>query len=64
VIQVGAEVQGYSEGDQVALATEVGCGHCDWCTRGLYKFCEDGGPIGWLYPGGLTEYMTVPELAM
>jgi threonine dehydrogenase-like Zn-dependent dehydrogenase len=40
VTQVGAEVQGYSERDHVALAMEVGCGHCDWCTRGLYKFCE------------------------
>lgn len=64
VVQVGAKVTGYAEGDRVALATEVGCGGCDWCTRGLYKFCEDGGPIGWLYPGGFAEYMVVPEPAM
>lgn len=64
VVQVGAEVTGYAEGDRIALATEVGCGGCDWCTRGLYKFCEDGGPIGWLYPGGFAEYMVVPGPAM
>lgn len=64
VVQVGSNVAGYSEGDHIALATEVGCGHCDWCTRGLYKFCEKGGPIGWLYPGGFAEYMVVPELAV
>jgi hypothetical protein len=39
-------VQGYAVGFRVALATEKGCGYCDWCTRGLYKSCEDGGPIG------------------
>ena len=64
VVQVGSNVAGYSEGDHVALATEVGCGHCDWCTRGLYKFCEDGGPIGWRYPGGFAEYVAVPDLAL
>ncbi|UCC89620.1 MAG: alcohol dehydrogenase catalytic domain-containing protein [Anaerolineales bacterium] len=64
VAQVGSNVAGYSVGDRVGLATEVGCGHCNWCTRGLYKFCEEGGPIGWLYPGGFAEYMLVPELAM
>jgi hypothetical protein len=30
----------------VTLDTEASCGYCDWCTRGLYKFCEDDGPIG------------------
>jgi L-iditol 2-dehydrogenase len=64
VVQAGRRVAGYSAGDRVGLATEVGCGHCDWCTRGLYKFCEEGGPIGWLYPGGFAEYMGVPELAV
>jgi len=64
VVRVGSGVSGYAEGDHVAMATEVGCGHCDWCTRGLYKFCEEGGPIGWLYPGGFAETMAVPELAL
>lgn len=64
VVEVGSQVTGYAEEDQVALATEVGCGHCDWCRQGLYKFCEDGGPIGWLYAGSFTEYMRVPEPAL
>jgi L-iditol 2-dehydrogenase len=64
VVQVGLGVTGYAEGDHVALATEVGCGGCDWCRRGLYKFCAGGGPIGWRYPGGFAEYMVVPEPAM
>ncbi len=64
VIEVGAEVGGYEVGDVVALATEVGCGHCDYCARAEYKFCPNGGPLGWRYAGGFTELMVIPEQAV
>jgi L-iditol 2-dehydrogenase len=64
VIELGRNVKGYEVGDRVALATEVGCGTCDWCHQGEYRFCTEGGPLGWRYAGGFARYMTIPEQAV
>jgi len=53
----------YQCGDRVILVTSVGCGRreCRPCQAAQYNMCKDNRPIGYYYPGGLAEYMLVPQ---
>jgi len=65
--EIGSGVS-YSEplkkGDKVALVTSIGCGKCKMCGKGLYNLCPDTKAIGYFYPGGYAEYVTVPAAAV
>jgi S-(hydroxymethyl)glutathione dehydrogenase / alcohol dehydrogenase len=39
VVELGPGVTGLSEGDRVVLTPNAACGHCPYCTRGLYSVC-------------------------
>ena len=59
VVEVGAQVRDYAPGERLALATDVHCGKCYYCQRGLYNLCDDLHLIGITpgYDGGFAEYM-------
>ncbi len=61
---VGAEVDGFARGQRVVMATSVSCGQCAYCQRGWPNLCLDLSPMGFAYPGGMAEYVTIPARAL
>jgi L-iditol 2-dehydrogenase len=64
VVEVGKEVQGFREGDRVAVAPPVYCGRCWYCRRGIYYLCVNQRELAQAWPGGFAEYMAIPEEAL
>jgi len=61
---VGSKVAGFAIGERVVMATSVSCGECYYCRQGWTNLCVDVAPMGFSYPGGMAEYVTVPALAV
>jgi len=64
IAEVGEGVEGYEVGEAVTVVTSIGCGDCQYCEKGLTNMCPDSKAIGYYYPGGFAEYMTVPAEAV
>jgi L-iditol 2-dehydrogenase len=61
---VGKNVKGYTPGMRVALAPNIGCGICDWCTAGDTHLCPDYTAFGINMDGGFAEYVRIPRNAI
>ena len=61
---VGPQVQGFSLGERIVMATSVSCGECFYCRRGWTNLCAELSPMGFTYPGGMAEYVIIPGLAL
>jgi L-iditol 2-dehydrogenase len=61
VAEVGRDVHDYQVGDRLAVAADVSCHDCYYCDRALFNLCENWKLIGAHYPGGMAEYMLLPE---
>jgi len=61
VVDVGPGVQNLRVGDAVCCDNMQTCGICAACVRGASNQCEALEEIGFTTPGGLAEYVTVPE---
>jgi len=48
-------------GTHVAVEPILGCGSCHHCHVGRANLCVDTRLFGWALPGGLAEYLCVPE---
>lgn len=66
VVEVGPQVTGYSVGDHLAVAPDVHCNRCWYCSVGLYNLCDDMVMIGITpgYDGGLAECCVLPAEAL
>ncbi len=64
--QIGstAKSAGLAVGDRVVMATTVSCGQCEYCRRGWPNLCADLAPMGFSYPGGMAEFVVIPERAL
>jgi threonine dehydrogenase-like Zn-dependent dehydrogenase len=60
VTEAGAEVRDLKPGDRVVVATNVSCGRCVWCRRGLRNHCQDFTTLGIFDDGGLAPRVRVP----
>jgi L-iditol 2-dehydrogenase len=60
IVAVGAEVTGYSKGQRVFVAPNMGCGHCKQCITGNNNLCANYQALGVTMDGGFAEYMKVP----
>jgi L-iditol 2-dehydrogenase len=60
----GKSVKGFSVGERIVMATSVSCGECYYCKRGWNNLCAKLSPMGFSYPGGMAEYMTIPAPAI
>lgn len=60
VTDVGPDVEGFAEGDIVALDGLLTCGTCWWCRRHELTLCPQLASIGLHVDGGLAEAITVP----
>ncbi|GAB7093725.1 zinc-binding dehydrogenase [Halolamina litorea] len=48
-------------GEEVVVYPGVSCGECEFCMAGEHTMCHDYEIIGEDRPGGLAEYVVVPE---
>jgi len=59
--ETGASVTAFKKGDKVLISCITSCGKCDYCKRGMYSHCENGGWIlGHLIDGTQAEYVRIP----
>jgi len=61
VEEVGAAVSNFKKGDHVIISCITSCGKCEYCKRGMYSHCVNGGWIlGNLIDGTQAEYVRIP----
>ncbi|MGB7102365.1 MAG: zinc-dependent alcohol dehydrogenase family protein [Xanthobacteraceae bacterium] len=61
VDKVGAAVTAFHPGDRVIVSCISSCGKCDYCRRGMYSHCVNGGWIlGNKIDGTQAEYVRIP----
>ena len=60
--EVGTAVSNFKKGDHVLISCITSCGKCDYCKRGMYSHCDNGGWIlGHLIDGTQAEYVRIPH---
>jgi alcohol dehydrogenase len=62
VQEVGNGVTNFKKGDHVIISCITSCGKCEYCKKGMYSHCEDGGWIlGNLIDGTQAEFVRIPH---
>jgi L-iditol 2-dehydrogenase len=66
VVEVGARTSDYRVGDRLAVAPDVHCLRCWYCSVGRYNLCDAMTMIGITpgFQGGLAEYCVLPASAL
>ncbi len=64
IAKTGARVRGYTVGQRVSVAPNIGCGTCDMCVSGNTHLCEHYDAFGVTMDGGFAEYVRVPAKAI
>ena len=62
--RTGKNVRGYEPGMKAAIAPNIGCGICDWCSSGDTHLCPDYQAFGINMDGGFAEYVRIPRNAI
>jgi L-iditol 2-dehydrogenase len=60
IYKVGNELTGFSIGERVFVAPNMGCGHCAQCVSGNNNLCANYDAIGVTIDGSFAEYLRVP----
>jgi len=59
---VGSGVTAFKEGDNVLISCITSCAKCDYCRKGMYSHCKDGGwVLGNTIDGTQAEYTRIPH---
>ncbi|AEF42673.1 2,3-butanediol dehydrogenase [Hoyosella subflava] len=61
ITEIGPGVDGFSEGDRVAIEPIYRCGTCGPCASGRYNICKFIGFHGLMSDGGMAESTVVPQ---
>jgi alcohol dehydrogenase len=62
VEELGSSVRNFKKGDHVIISCITSDGSCEYCKKGMYAHCEDGGWIlGHLINGTQAEYVCIPH---
>ena len=65
VTEVGTAVTAFHQGDRVIISCVTACGKCDYCRKGMYSHCRDGGWIlGNTIDGTQAELVRIPHADM
>ena len=65
VTEVGTAVTAVHPGDRVIISCVTACGKCDYCRKGMYSHCRDGGWIlGNTINGTQAELVRIPHADM
>lgn len=58
----GQAVSGFRPGDRVLISCITSCGRCEYCRKGMYSHCVDGGwVLGNRIDGTQAEYVRIPH---
>ena len=61
VEETGTSVSTFKKGDHVLISCITSCGKCEYCKKGMYSHCENGGWIlGNIIDGTQAEYVRIP----
>lgn len=60
IVEIGADVDGFSMGELVAVPPLIACGTCDQCSRGQFSRCRDYDYFGSRRDGAYAEFVAVP----
>ena len=60
VVEIGAGVEGVTEGARVVVNPGLWDGTCEWCRKGEHSLCVNYRIIGEHTDGGFAEYTAVP----
>jgi 2-desacetyl-2-hydroxyethyl bacteriochlorophyllide A dehydrogenase len=63
VAAVGSGITRFQVGDRVAVEPNIACDNCVNCLNNRQNFCLNWQAIGVTVPGGMEEYVIVPERA-
>ncbi len=61
VSAIGSGITRFKVGDRVAVEPNISCDNCVNCLNNRQNFCLNWQAIGVTLPGGMEEYVTVPE---
>ena len=62
VEEIGSAVSNFKVGDHVIISCITSCGKCEYCKKGMYSHCADGGWIlGYMIDGTQAEYVRIPH---
>ncbi|MCJ7625179.1 MAG: alcohol dehydrogenase catalytic domain-containing protein, partial [Anaerolineaceae bacterium] len=64
VEQLGIGVSRLRTGERVAVEPNLSCGNCAYCLENQQNFCLNWQAVGVTLPGGMAEYVVVPEAAV
>lgn len=64
ILEIGASVQDWKPGDDVAVQSNIFCGECEFCRRGEESLCLRGELLGVVRDGGFAEKVVVPQHAL
>ncbi|HVV54842.1 MAG TPA: zinc-dependent alcohol dehydrogenase family protein [Mucilaginibacter sp.] len=60
--EAGTGVSNFKKGDHVLISCITSCGKCEYCKKGMYSHCTNGGWIlGHLIDGTQAEYVRIPH---
>jgi 2-desacetyl-2-hydroxyethyl bacteriochlorophyllide A dehydrogenase len=63
VTAIGSQITRFKVGDRVAVEPNIACDNCVNCLNNRQNFCLNWQAIGVTLPGGMEEYVLVPEKA-
>lgn len=62
VEEIGSNITSLSVGDAVLISCISACSKCEYCRRGMYSHCKDGGwNLGNTIDGTQAEYVRIPH---
>lgn len=61
VVETGFQVTRLAVGDLVSSESHIVCGTCEYCMNGSPHLCQEVSLIGIDRPGGLAQYVAIPE---
>ncbi len=64
VAAVGSKVKRIKAGGRVAVEPNIACDNCPACLSNRQNFCDNWKGIGVTLPGGMAQYVAVPEKAV
>lgn len=64
VTAIGSAVTRFQAGDRVAVEPNIACDNCVNCLNNRQNFCLNWQAVGVTLPGGMEEYVLVPEKAV
>lgn len=64
VERVGRGVAHFKPGNRVAVEPNISCQNCRNCLNNRENFCENWQAVGVTRPGGMAQYVAVPESAV